>query len=383
MTKEQMLSWGGGANRSGFRPAFTLVELLVVIAIIGVLIALLLPAVQAAREAARRMQCTNQLKQIGLGVHNFHSAKNGLPPYGVDAYGRPGFFVFIMPYAEQTAAYEIATTTSETATTAATTTPPTPLGSQMSKPWWDFRTPEEQNALASIPWMKCPTRRGGGASLICTGASTDNNVWPAHGSGPRGDFSIVYCGDTTATTPTDVKSWPVNYTYSKAKCRGPFVLAKNRVEPGAQMSLWKDGTSNQIIVGEKHIPAGLLGQDTPEGSDIDGSFLGSPGILPSATTASGQHSGHGGRFNLARSIITAEPKLARGPADFDATGTGGTPEFDLDDEANEPVYGFGSSHSGICNFLLGDGSVRGLSVTTGSAVLGAYANIKDGASVSL
>jgi len=89
------------------RRAFTLVELLVVIAIIGVLIALLLPAVQAAREAARRMQCTNNLRQLGLAAHNYHSALNCFPPgfmlVGLSG-GTPGGWawgVFLMPYIEQ------------------------------------------------------------------------------------------------------------------------------------------------------------------------------------------------------------------------------------------------------------------------------------------
>jgi prepilin-type N-terminal cleavage/methylation domain-containing protein len=87
---------------------FTLVELLVVIAIIGVLVALLLPAVQAAREAARRMTCQNNLKQIGLGCLNYESAKGTLPPGTLhgkkqDAEGRAvGFQVIILPYVEQT-----------------------------------------------------------------------------------------------------------------------------------------------------------------------------------------------------------------------------------------------------------------------------------------
>jgi prepilin-type N-terminal cleavage/methylation domain-containing protein len=84
--------------------AFTLVELLVVIAIIGVLVALLLPAVQSAREAARRMQCANNLKQVGLGFHVYESTFKVLPPEtmaaGNGAHGTTAF-TFILPQIEQ------------------------------------------------------------------------------------------------------------------------------------------------------------------------------------------------------------------------------------------------------------------------------------------
>ena len=108
------------ANRGSHRPTrgFTLIELLVVIAIIAVLIALLLPAVQSAREAARRVQCTNNLKQIALACHNYESAIGSFPMGNVvlnvtaDGFGAAcsywkmySAFAYILPYMEQGAGY--------------------------------------------------------------------------------------------------------------------------------------------------------------------------------------------------------------------------------------------------------------------------------------
>ncbi|MEX1041841.1 MAG: DUF1559 domain-containing protein [Pirellulaceae bacterium] len=93
--------------RSSRSFGFTLVELLVVIAIIGVLVALLLPAVQQAREAARRMQCMNRIKQLGLALHNYHDTYQSFPASQLQVTpSRPSGFVSLLPFIEQTAIWE-------------------------------------------------------------------------------------------------------------------------------------------------------------------------------------------------------------------------------------------------------------------------------------
>src|SRR5262245_8090959 len=91
---------------SSLKKAFTLVELLVVIAIIGVLVALLLPAVQSAREAARRSQCTNNLKQVALAMHNYGDVHGGTFPVGEYSCCWGTWLVGLLPYVEQKALFD-------------------------------------------------------------------------------------------------------------------------------------------------------------------------------------------------------------------------------------------------------------------------------------
>lgn len=129
-------------TRIPLRRAFTLVELLVVIAIIGILVALLLPAVQAARGAARRMQCTNNSKQIALALHNHHDTRRELP-YGVRARYGHSWTLDVLPYMEQTGLYD------------KSAKPHNDFG------WWggSDRRSIELRALArtSVPTFRCPS----------------------------------------------------------------------------------------------------------------------------------------------------------------------------------------------------------------------------------
>jgi len=367
------------------------------------LIALLLPAVQAAREAASRMQCTNHLKQMGLAVHNFHDTQQGLPP-SIIAVGRASVFVLLWPYLEQGAMYDgLINSGNGDRGNAITNTPRTDIlkelfdvrggssGNMMpTNPptftWYDSLTNAERVALASVSVMKCPTRRGGVAR------TADDAPF----RGPQSDYAFPMVNHeniSLAPASTLHTIWWWAWPARGFETLGPFTLADSDYREGgglipglsgnagnpihqrwitrwgvnADISRWQDGSSNQLIFGEKAIGTDRLGIcGTPEASNRDDcSFL--------ASVGEGNHNIHIMRMFGDRTFDRAAGTFNR----FASS----TPLARPTPGAN--VTAFGSWHPGMCNFAMGDGSVRAISVTTPANILLLLAHVNAGEPVSL
>jgi hypothetical protein len=346
------------------------VELLVVIAIIGVLIALLLPAVQAAREAARRMQCTNHLKQQGLAVHNFHDARQGLPPFHVGAHFSmtgPGnyvslsFFGLLYPYIEQQPLYDLIRSASSGSRTG--------FQVRLNNTWWQTLTKEQQEGF-SLSTYQCPSKRSGIQVKEVIRSSGTSRI----SSGPLGDYAVVACGPTSATLgggsligqgydiyypsdPNYVATSPIRRARHTVEGSGSKAGDPNTWYPRDNFSFISDGLSNQLLVGEKYVKPDQLGVcDEGTWDVIDCPYL------------SGEGDGH---LHVGRAIYStwATEIIARRP-NLDTTWTDRGPLF-------------GGNHPGVCNFLVGDGSVRPISSTTNNEILHYLGDANDGNPVSL
>ena len=350
----------------GKKYGFTLVELLVVIAIIGILIGLLLPAVQAAREAARRMQCTNHMKQIGLAVHNFESATGKLPP--LDIYmGHASIMPLLWPYMEQQALYDvIANWRGANDATAGFGQDLCRSDSGAGDFFWrntEYMTDELRRQFCSVSFYKCPSRRAGVAGAPLKDMALDTNTTingcqSITSYGPFADYAPVLYTTYNSPDCTNFQWVGAEDTYAlNAGNKSPFrraVVDKSGDErnwtPRDPMSYWVDGTSNQFIFGEKHIPIDVLGTETTAFRH-DQNYL-------AATSSSGRD------WALGRTVCEQYP-LA------------------MPRDTSNPQRYFGSWHASVCNFLMGDGAVRAMNVTTSGKTLGQFAHVSDGGTSSL
>ncbi len=361
-----------------------------VIAIIGVLIALLLPAVQAAREAARRMQCSNHLKQIGLAVHNFESTQRAIPPIVV--FDRHlSIHVLLYPFMEQQGLYndfmELTT------------------GGRMNWPtypsaWFLGIGDEKQRAHSSVSTYRCPSRRGGGPAYTTQRFNGDTPD-PAGGryiTGPRSDYVAVVAKET--------ESYEFRYTWLSPQYisepivfSSPFRLPSlefaNGVTGGSvddwdditrwtlkdDMALWSDGTSNQVIFGEKYIPAHAVDSDAHyQHVRWDGPYF------SCTEQMDGLYHQVGGMIH---NTADRQPIFGRSPYAFAeyATSRGDTDAgWGRGPGGNNDYWGrftYGSNHPGISQFTLGDGSVRSFPVSLDYQMLYRWASVNDGQGVAL
>lgn len=228
------------------RQGFTLIELLVVIAIIAILIALLLPAVQQAREAARRSQCKNNLKQIGLALHNYHDVANQFPPALIH-HGQPAWpaalnitfnlnttgWTLLLPYLDQAPIYNRYNFNEASCPVASNGLPLAGTGN------WQINVPLTSTIL---PALMCPSDP---PAALHSGAA--GGVYASQNAAPT---SYMFSGGRFAETTANIWSAYINSTHTL---------------PGGQTYRWRpafghngaanirdiqDGTSNVILVGE-------------------------------------------------------------------------------------------------------------------------------------
>jgi prepilin-type N-terminal cleavage/methylation domain-containing protein/prepilin-type processing-associated H-X9-DG protein len=241
-------------NTSRRLRAFTLVELLVVIAIIGVLVALLLPAVQAAREAARRSQCQNHLKQLGLGFLNYESSVHSFPSSGWgwhwmgdpdQGFGReqPGSWVYsILPHLEQTAVRTIA------------------KGMPVAQKKVELMKLSE----TPITLMNCPSRRQSIPYAYFYADNYRNMNRPK--VAVRGDYGVCMSGQLA---PQDGLPEPLTielaktFKWSAETLFDGVVFLRSQVELGRIL----DGTSNTYMVGEKFLESNHYEDGIPSYDD--------------------------------------------------------------------------------------------------------------------
>jgi prepilin-type N-terminal cleavage/methylation domain-containing protein/prepilin-type processing-associated H-X9-DG protein len=298
---------------------FTLVELLVVIAIIGVLVALLLPAIQSARESARRASCANNLHQIGVALQLFHGAHKKLPPSRYFN-GSPTWFAIILPYVEEQN-----------------------LGAlwQLEEPFYANGNRAARQTPVSI--FRCPSRGDADLVLDSQGNSGDIDT-----PGAPGD----YAGNAGSDNPYG--PFPA---YWRPTANGVLITAQMFDIPNYPDRRWQseisfhritDGLSKTLLAGEKHIPIGNL--------DVQGSLYNGDNQSNCARVA-GRHA-----------------PLAATPSDRANCRT-------LYDCENCVCDNFGSWHASICQFLFCDGHVSPLPVDTDTTTLDHLATRADGETI--
>jgi prepilin-type N-terminal cleavage/methylation domain-containing protein/prepilin-type processing-associated H-X9-DG protein len=303
------------------RAGFTLIELLVVIAIIGVLIALLLPAVQAAREAARRSQCTSNLMQLGIALQNYESAHEMLPPGVVNPKGPianvPKGYHFswltqILPYLEHRNAH-----------------------SRLNYAAGAYHPSNDTIRGSVIRVFLCPSDPGNSPSGPAPARVAGFVGGTGPPAGPPRLAQSNYAGcyhDVEA--PIDVNNTGVLYLNSSVRYEDI-----------------KDGTSSTIFVGEKIVDPTDLGWASGTRSTLR---------------------------NADKPPLGVWVRAALGPGSPAATGTGDPEES----QGPNPVGGFSSYHPGGANFAFGDGSVRFLKSSMDPAIFRLLGNRADGEVIS-